>query len=104
MTYLEQKRREAQAMYLEEKRYIDSNRENFAKLLKDEQDAMAREMTGTFWSAAQYLLTGQPPEGAKRETPSSAAAGAASADAAVPITIASGSPQPNSQQKPVASV
>ncbi|OCH93529.1 HAD-like protein [Obba rivulosa] len=71
-TYLEQKRREAQMQYLEEQAYIRANKENFDRLIKEDQEAMAREMQGTFWGAIQTAFTGAPPP--KADAPAAAAA------------------------------
>ncbi|KAH9927763.1 HAD-like domain-containing protein [Fomitopsis serialis] len=61
-TYLEQKRREAQLQYQEEMAYIRANKDNFERMLKEEQEAMEREMRGgTVWSAMQAMVTGAPP-------------------------------------------
>ncbi|THH32450.1 hypothetical protein EUX98_g1718 [Antrodiella citrinella] len=60
LTYLEQKRLEAQAQYREEQAYIHANKENFERLIKEEQDAMAQAMPSTFWGAASALM-GPPP-------------------------------------------
>ncbi|KAI0700964.1 HAD-like domain-containing protein [Cerioporus squamosus] len=60
LTYLEQKRLEAQRQYLEEQEYLRQNKENFDRLIKEEQEAMAREMPSTFWGAAQAILAGGP--------------------------------------------
>ncbi|THG95365.1 hypothetical protein EW026_g6278 [Hermanssonia centrifuga] len=59
-TYLEQKRQEAQLQYREEQAYIAANKENFERMIKEEQEAMARQMPSTFWGAAGAFL-GQPP-------------------------------------------
>ncbi|KAI0800238.1 HAD-like domain-containing protein [Fomes fomentarius] len=61
LTYLEQKRLEAQRQYLEEQEYLRQNKENFDRLIKEEQEAIAREMPSTFWGAAQAVLAGGPP-------------------------------------------
>ena len=62
-TYLEQKRHEAQLQYREEQAYIAANKENFERLIKEEQDAMAKQMPGTFWGAAAAVMGGVPPPG-----------------------------------------
>ncbi|CAL1711722.1 unnamed protein product [Somion occarium] len=61
LTYLEQKRQEAQIQYREEQAYIAANKENFDRLIKEEQDAMAQQMPGTFWGAAAAIMGGGPP-------------------------------------------
>ncbi|KAJ3546049.1 hypothetical protein NM688_g5555 [Phlebia brevispora] len=60
-TYLEQKRHEAQLQYQEEQAYIAANKDNFERLIKEEQDAMAKQMPNTFWGAAGAMLTPPPP-------------------------------------------
>ncbi|EMD33270.1 hypothetical protein CERSUDRAFT_118310 [Gelatoporia subvermispora B] len=71
-TYLEQKRHEAQMQYVEEQAYIRANKENFDRLIKEDQEAMAREMQGTFWGALQTAFGGAPPP--KADAPAAAAA------------------------------
>ncbi|PCH35686.1 HAD-like protein [Wolfiporia cocos MD-104 SS10] len=72
-TYLEQKRREAQKHYEEERAWVLANREKFDALIKEEQDKMMQEMSGgTIWGAAQSLLTGAPPPGQAAGSTSSA--------------------------------
>lgn len=60
-TYLEQKRHEAQLQYKEEQAYIAANKENFERLIREEQEAMAKQMPNTFMGAAGAML--QPPPG-----------------------------------------
>ncbi|KAH9888372.1 NIF-domain-containing protein [Cubamyces lactineus] len=71
LTYLEQKRLEAQRHYAEEQEYLRANKENFDRMLKEEQEAMAREMPSTIWGAAQAMLAGgpQPPPSALAQPP-----------------------------------
>lgn len=47
--------------YREEQAYIATNKATFDKMIKDEQDAMAQQMPGTFWGAAAALMGGVPP-------------------------------------------
>ncbi len=61
MTYLELKRREAQQRYLEEQEYLKQNKPMFDKLIKEQEEAMQREMPSTFWGATQAILAGPPP-------------------------------------------
>lgn len=61
MTYLEQKRLEAQRHYQYDVEYLRQNKDELDRMIKAEQDAMAREMPSTFWGAAQVMLTGGPP-------------------------------------------
>ncbi|KAI0363989.1 NIF-domain-containing protein [Pilatotrama ljubarskyi] len=60
LTYLEQKRLEAQRHYMEEQEYLRQNKENFDRMLKEEQEAMAREMPSTIWGAVQAMMAGGP--------------------------------------------
>ncbi len=41
----------AQRQYLEEQEYLRQNKEDFYRLIKEEQEAIAREMPSTFWGA-----------------------------------------------------
>ncbi|GJE94720.1 HAD-like domain-containing protein [Phanerochaete sordida] len=59
-TYLEQKRREAQANYREEQAYIAANKAHFDRLLKEEQEAYEKQMPSTFWGAISAFT--QPPQ------------------------------------------
>ncbi|TCD69387.1 mitochondrial inner membrane protein required for protein import [Steccherinum ochraceum] len=85
LTYLEQKRLEAQMQYKEEQAYIAANKDNFEKLIKQEQDEMAKAMPSTFWGAAAAMMG--PPPGALPPPD----AGSATA-AAAPATSPSASP------------
>ncbi|KZT03903.1 HAD-like protein, partial [Laetiporus sulphureus 93-53] len=61
-TYLELKRREAQLQYKEEQAYIEANKETFERLIKEDQEAQMRQMSGsTIWSAAQTMFGLPPP-------------------------------------------
>ncbi|KAI8978264.1 HAD-like domain-containing protein [Trametes punicea] len=64
LTYLEQKRLEAQRHYAEEQEYLRTNKEYFDRMLKEEQEALARQMPSTIWGAMQAMLSGgpQPPQ------------------------------------------
>lgn len=59
MTYLEQKRREAQEQYAEEQKYIREHKDYLEGLLKKEQEMMANEVPGTLWEAIGQM-TGEP--------------------------------------------
>ncbi|KAI0684840.1 HAD-like domain-containing protein [Cytidiella melzeri] len=61
LTYLEQKRLEAQRMYREEQAYIAANKANFDKLIKEEQEALEKQMPNTFLGAMGAIL-GPPPQ------------------------------------------
>ncbi|KAJ3482365.1 hypothetical protein NLI96_g7027 [Meripilus lineatus] len=79
LTYLEQKRQEAQAQYKEEQAYINANKENFERMIKEEQDAMNAQMPSTFWGAAAAVMGGVPPP--PPGTPGAPEASVASTDA-----------------------
>lgn len=49
LTYLEQKRLEAQRQYKEEQLYIATHKAEFERLLEEDRQAMAREMGGSLW-------------------------------------------------------
>ncbi|KAM5537861.1 hypothetical protein V8D89_008337 [Ganoderma adspersum] len=61
LTYLELKRREAQLRYVEEQEYLKQNKPMFDKMIKEQEEAMQREMPSTFWGATQAILAGPPP-------------------------------------------
>lgn len=67
LTYLEQKRAEAQRNYLEEKAFIERNRKHLEELLEKDKEAMIKQMGGgTLWG----LLAGAPPQpSAEGQTP-----------------------------------
>lgn len=51
LTYLEQKRQEAQQQYLEEQAYIKKHKDYLEGLLKQEQEAMAAQIPSNLWEA-----------------------------------------------------
>lgn len=61
LTYLEQKRKEAQAHYREDQAYIAKNREQFDKLLEEDRNAAAAQMSGSLWSVVSGIAGGPPP-------------------------------------------
>jgi len=61
-TYLEQKRAEAQALYREEQEYIAANKGNFERLLEEDRQAMAKEMSGNALGVVQSMFFGRQPE------------------------------------------
>lgn len=67
-TYLEQKRAEAQALYREEQAYIAANKENFERLLEEDRQAMAKEMSGNPLGVVQSMFTGKKPEQPENST------------------------------------
>jgi import inner membrane translocase subunit TIM50 len=60
LTYLEQKRKEAQLLYKEEQAYIQSHKADFERLLAEERKTMAKEMSGSLWGALDALYGGRP--------------------------------------------
>ncbi|KAJ7180504.1 HAD-like domain-containing protein [Mycena filopes] len=61
LTYLEQKRLEAQQQYAEEQKYIQDHKDYLEGLLKKEQEMAAGESPGTLWEAIGQM-TGEPPK------------------------------------------
>ena len=55
LTYLEQKRLEAQRQYLEEWEYLCQNKDSFDRIIKEEQEALAKWMPLTFWGTATAM-------------------------------------------------
>ncbi|KAJ6591746.1 HAD-like domain-containing protein [Mycena vulgaris] len=58
LTYLEQKRREAQEQYAEEQKYIREHKDYLEGLIKKEQEMMAGEVPGTLWEAIDQMAGG----------------------------------------------
>ncbi|EGO00630.1 hypothetical protein SERLA73DRAFT_178488 [Serpula lacrymans var. lacrymans S7.3] len=63
-TYLEQKRKEAQALYREEQAYIEKNKGEFERLLELDREAMAKEMSGSLWTMIDSMAGNKPEGGA----------------------------------------
>ncbi|KAI5116777.1 hypothetical protein M0805_008732 [Coniferiporia weirii] len=61
LTYLEQKRREAQAHYLEEQAYIAANRGHFDRLIEEDRQAAAAQLSGNLWSLMAGMAGPPPP-------------------------------------------
>jgi mitochondrial import inner membrane translocase subunit TIM50 len=49
-------------LYREEQAYIAANKENFERLLEEDRQAMAREMSGNAFGVVQSMLFGKKPE------------------------------------------
>lgn len=64
LTYLEQKRLEAQRQYKEEQSYIATHKHEFERLLEEDRQAMAREMSGSLWGVLDSMA-GKKPDAAK---------------------------------------
>ncbi|KAI0629646.1 NIF-domain-containing protein [Trametes polyzona] len=75
LTYLEQKRLEAQQHYKEEQDYLAANKENFDRMIKEEQEAMAKEMPSTIWGAMQAMVAPPPPPSAQGQQSAAKPAG-----------------------------
>jgi len=54
-TYLEQKRKEAQHQYREEQAYIQAHKEEFERLLEQDQQAMAKDAPNNLWDAFRAM-------------------------------------------------
>jgi len=61
LTYLEAKRREAQAFYREEQKYIREHKGEFDALIEADRQAQANAMSGPLWSSLSATLGGGPP-------------------------------------------
>jgi len=61
LTYLEAKRREAQAFYREEQKYIREHKAEFDALIEADRQAQANAMSGPLWSSLSATLGGGPP-------------------------------------------
>jgi mitochondrial import inner membrane translocase subunit TIM50 len=59
-TYLEQKRKEAQRQYKDEQAYIESHKEEFERLLQQDQHAMAKEVPNNLWEAFSAMAEKKP--------------------------------------------
>jgi len=49
-------------LYKEEQTYIAANKENFERLLEEDRQAMAREMSGNALGVVQSMFLGKQPE------------------------------------------
>ena len=49
-------------LYQEEQAYIAANKENFERLLEEDRQAMAREMSGNALGVVQSMFFGKQPE------------------------------------------
>jgi import inner membrane translocase subunit TIM50 len=61
LTYLEAKRREAQAFYKEEQKYIREHKAEFDALIEADRQAQANAMSGPLWTSLTATLGGGPP-------------------------------------------
>lgn len=66
LTYLEQKRLEAQRQYKEEQSYIATHKHEFERLLEEDRQAMAREMSGSLWGVLD-AMAGKKADAAKAD-------------------------------------
>lgn len=55
-------------MYREEQAYIAANKENFERLLEEERQAMAKEMSGNALGVVQSMFLGKTPEPSAQST------------------------------------
>ncbi|KAI4517662.1 HAD-like protein [Schizophyllum commune Loenen D] len=70
LTYLEQKRREYQQKYLEEKEWLQKNREELEKLREQDRQAMMGEVPQNLWEMMDRMKAGAPPPGQEGQQPS----------------------------------
>lgn len=70
LTYLEQKRKEAQQHYRDEMEYIRQNKPEFDRLIEEDKKRAEAQMTGNLWSMMQ-AMAGPPPAGPPPPVPSS---------------------------------
>ncbi|KAF9234011.1 HAD-like domain-containing protein [Melanogaster broomeanus] len=61
-TYLEQKRAEAQQHYRDEQNYIASHKAEFERLLEEDRQAAAKEMSGSLWGVLDGMAGKKPGE------------------------------------------
>lgn len=54
--------------YREEQAYIAANKDNFDKLIKEEQEALEKQMPSTFWGAMSAFM-GPPPQPPQPDQP-----------------------------------
>ena len=73
LSYLEQKRLEAQQYYRQEQEYIKANKAHFDKMLKDEQEALEKQMPSTFLGAVSAMFSPPPPPPSPISTSTSSA-------------------------------
>ena len=74
-TYLEQKRKEAQALYREEMAFIETNKSEFDRMLEKEKEAMAEQMPDNLFGMLGALVgAGKKPGGQEKEGEAAVAA------------------------------
>ena len=61
LTYLEQKRKEAQAHYREEQAYIAANKSHFDNLIEEDRKALEQQMSGNLFSMLSNIGAPPPP-------------------------------------------
>ena len=47
--------------YLDEQKYIAENREQFDRLIEEDKQAQAAQMSGSMWNVLQVMTGGAPP-------------------------------------------
>ncbi|KZP20073.1 HAD-like protein [Athelia psychrophila] len=72
LTYLEQKRKEAQALYLEEQAFITKNKDEFERLIEQDKQAMAAQMPDNLIGMLSVMTGGAPPPPPAQQQPSNA--------------------------------
>jgi mitochondrial import inner membrane translocase subunit TIM50 len=92
LTYLEQKRKEAQFHYKEDMAFIEEHKADFERLLEEDRQAMEKEMSGTLWGALDALTNGP---SAKKDKKASAEQGVVSSASGSDSSLdSSGPPSP----------
>lgn len=89
LTYLEQRRLEAQSHYMAEQAYIEKNKEYLESLLEKEKEMMAAQAPGSIWEVMEGFA------GAKKDGPNPVP-GVSPGDVVVPVTEA----KPKTGEKP----
>ena len=88
LTYLEQKRKEAQMNYLQEQKYFAEHKAELEDFMKRQEEAFASQIPSNLWAAIDQFT--------KKEGPDQAAA----AGQEVPVTVSAAQPQGQQAPKP----
>jgi import inner membrane translocase subunit TIM50 len=70
-TYLEQKRKEAQKHYLEDQAYLQAHKEEYERLIEQNQQAMAKDAPSNLWDAIRVMNGMKPSSEEKQDSPPS---------------------------------
>ena len=58
---MESKRKEAQALYLEEMAFIEKNKAEFDRIIKQDEEAMAAQLPNNLFEMLGTIVSGQQP-------------------------------------------